>query len=196
MRRTTSWGTSRLKPGAQGMSPLVWGQMHGATVGVKNLAGCQPPVKRQPVGRRRDRGSPVGVFGWPREQHRGVTDPSLLLGDQSLELFINRDQGLAFHFVVEVAQVGRALGIGDDAVVGQAQRISDAQSCADQDHGDQPVGRVGEAVEIVRVLDLSHDMLGQSAWWAFGAVRVVVGEDQRGGRQGVVPVVLPDRVQK
>jgi hypothetical protein len=46
------------------------------------------------------------------------------------------------------------------------------------------------------VLDLGHDLLGQRPRWPLGAGRVVLGEDQRAGGQGVVPVVLAHGVQE
>ena len=59
--------------------------------------------------------------------------------------------------------------------------------------GDQPVGGVVEPVEIGRVFELGHDLLGQCPGQQLGAVRVVlVVEGDRGGEAGV-PVVLADR---
>ncbi len=40
------------------------------------------------------------------------------------------------------------------------------------------------------MLDLGHDPLGQCPGRLFGALRMVVGKQQRGRRQGVVPTVL------
>jgi hypothetical protein len=99
-----------------------------------------------------------------------------------VELFVDRDQGLAFHLVVVVAQVGGAVGVGDHAVPGQAQRVGDPQTGPDQDQGDQPVGRVGEPREVGGVLDLGHHLLGQRAGRPLGAAGEVVGEHQRGAR--------------
>ena len=151
------------QPGAGGVSPLVWGQRHRTAVGVTDLAAGQPPVEREPVGRGSDRGAAVGVLRRPRKQHRRLPDAGLLLDDQGVELLVDRDQGLAFHLVVVIAQVGGAVGVGDHAVTGQAHRVGDPQTGPNQDQGDQPVVRVGEPREVDGVLDLGHHLLGQRA---------------------------------
>jgi len=122
----------------------VWGQRHRPAVGVADLAAGQPSVEREPVGRGSDRGAAVGVLRRPRKQHRRLPDAGLLLDDQGVELLVDRDQGLAFHLVVVIAQVGGAVGVGDHAVPGQAHRVGDPQTGPNQDQGDQPVVRVGE----------------------------------------------------
>jgi len=172
------------QPGAEGVSPLVWGQRHRSAVGVTDLAAGQPPVEREPVGRGSDRGAAVGVLRRPRKQHRRLPDAGLLLDDQGVELLVDRDQRLAFHLVVVIAQVGGAVGVGDP------------QTGPNQDQGDQSVVRVGEPREVDGVLDLGHHLLGQRARWALRAAGEVVAEHQRGGRQRVVPLVLADRVQE
>jgi hypothetical protein len=53
-------------------------------------------------------------------------------------------------------------------------------------------GRVVEAGEVVRVLELGHDMFGQRPRQPFGAFRVVLGAEHRVGRKGCVPTVLAD----
>jgi hypothetical protein len=165
-------------------------------VGVTDIAEGQPAIEREPVGRRGGRSPAVGVLRRPWEQHRRIPDPALLFDDQGVELFVDRDQCLAFHLVVEIAQVGGALGVDDHAVPRHAQRVGDPQPGPDQDLGDQPVGGVGEPGEVVGVLDLGHDLLGERARRPLDAGGIVLGEHQRGGRQRVVPVVLADRVQE
>ena len=184
------------QPGAEGVAPLVRGQPDRAAVRVTDIAAGQPAIEREPVGRRGGRGPAVGVLRRPWEQHRRVPDAALLFDDQGVELFVDRDQRLAFHLVVEIAQVGGAVGVEDDAVPRHAQRVGDPQPGPDQDQGDQPVGRVGEPGEVVGVLDLGHDLLGQRARRPLDAGGVVLGEHQRVRGQGVVPVVLADRVQE
>jgi hypothetical protein len=66
----------------------------------------------------------------------------LLVGDLLAELVVDGHQGLALHLVVEVLQVGGAVGVEDDAVTGQLEGVGDPQSAADQDDGDEPVGGV------------------------------------------------------
>jgi len=46
MRRTTSWGTSRLKLGVERVSPLVRGEMDELSVLVADVAAFQPAGKR------------------------------------------------------------------------------------------------------------------------------------------------------
>ena len=100
------------QPGAEGVPPLVRGQPDRAAVCVADIAAGQPAVEREPVGRCGDRGPAVGVLRRPREQHRRRRPTRrLLLDDQGVELLVDRDQRLAFHLVVEVAQVGRAVGV-------------------------------------------------------------------------------------
>ena len=122
MRRTTSCGTSRLISRV----PRVWRHWCGVSwtglaVLVADIAAGQPAVEREPVGRGGGRGPAVGVLRRPREQHRCAvaTDAVLLFDDQGVEFFVDRDQRLAFHLVVEVAQVGGAVGVEDDAVARQ-----------------------------------------------------------------------------
>ena len=100
------------------------------------------------------------------------------------------------HLVVLVAQVGGLVGIVDDAVEGQAQRVSEAEPAADEDEGDQPPGRVVPPVEVGRVLELGHDVLGQGAGQQLPALGVVVVVEHGAGGQGVVPAEPPDRVQE
>jgi hypothetical protein len=184
------------QPGAEGVAPLVRGQPDRAAVRVANLAAGQPAIEREPVGRRGSRGPAVGVLGRAREQHRGVPDAALLFSDQSVKLLVDRDQRLTLHLVVEIAQVGGAVGVEDHAVPRHAQRVGDPQPGPDQDQRDQPVGRVGEPGEIARVLDLGHHLLGQRAGRPLDASGIVLAEHQRVRGQGVVPVVLADRVQE
>jgi hypothetical protein len=104
------------QPGAEGVAPLVRGQPDRAAVSVTDIAAGQPAVEGVPVGRGGGRCPAVGVLRRPREQHRRVSDPVLLLDDQGVELFVGRDQRLAFHLVVEIAQVGGAVGVDGHAV--------------------------------------------------------------------------------
>ena len=112
------------QPGAEGVSPLVRGQAHRSAVCVANIAAVQPAVEREPVGRSGDRGRPSGFFVGRGNSTGASLTPGLLLDDQGVEFLVDRDQRLAFHLVVDVAQVGRAVGVGDDAVAasGAARR--------------------------------------------------------------------------
>ena len=108
------------QPGAEGVAPLVRGQLDRAAVLVADIAAGQPAVEREPVGDEAGRGPAVGVLRRPREQHRLPSrDAVLLFDDQGVELLVDRDQRLAFHLVVEIAQVGGAVGVEDDAVARQ-----------------------------------------------------------------------------
>ena len=99
----------------------------------------------------------VDVLAGAREQDRVAAGPAVetalaLVADGVDEFGVDRHQRVAVHLVVEVAQVGGAVGVGGDAVAAQPQRVGDPQSAAHQDDGDQPVGRVVEPVEVGRVV--------------------------------------------
>lgn len=134
---------------------------------------------------------PGGVGEWPARP--AVEGAAAVFVDLVDQLGVDGDQGVAAHLVIEVAQVGGAFGVGGDAVGAQPQRVGDPQSAAHEHDGDQPVGAVVEPVEVGRVFELGHDLLGQCPGQQLGAVRVVlVVEGDRGG-QARVPVVLADR---
>ena len=72
----------------------------------------------------------VDVLAGPREQDHGARRPAVeiavaLMADGVDEFGVDRDQGVAVHLVVEVAQVGGAVGVGGDAVAAQPQRVGD-----------------------------------------------------------------------
>ena len=90
-------------------------------------------------------------------------DPLLLGADLAFEFLVDRDGGLAAHLVVEVAQVGGALPVVEQAVEGQRAGVGGAQPAPDQDDGDQPALGGGPAVEVGRCFDLGHDVLGHVA---------------------------------
>ena len=133
--------------GAERVPPLVRGQVDGLAVLVADVAAFQPAVQRPAVGvwsptGRRPSGLPLSL----REQPRSSLGPSgsqalAVFADGAFQLLIDRDERLAFHLVVVIAQVGSAVGVADDAVAGQAERVGDAQPAAHQDEGDQLVMR-------------------------------------------------------
>ena len=57
------------------------------------------------------RGNRPGV---PAGQRSAVRLP--VFGDQVAELLVDRDQRVALHLVVDVAQIRGAVGVGDEAV--------------------------------------------------------------------------------
>ena len=185
------------QPVPEGMAPLVRGQVHRLAVFVADVAGGQPALQRHPVGVADDRVGAVDVFCRPREQAGCAGRPALgdavtMLRDQLAQLVVDRHERVAFHLVVVVAQIRGALGVGDDAVGAQPQRVGDAQPTAHQDDRDQPMGGVGEAGEVVGVLELGHDVFGQRPRQPLFAFRVVLGEEHRvGGKRGV-PTMLAD----
>jgi len=133
--------------GSQGVPPLVRYQLDWLAVLVTDVAAFQPAAHGGPVGGAADRQVPVEVAGWPGEQDRCAAGPALqrpvlLAADLAAEFLIDRDQRLPFHLVVVIPQVGGAAGVSDDAAEGELGGVADPQSAADQDHGDQPVGRV------------------------------------------------------
>jgi hypothetical protein len=126
---------------------------------------------------------PAGVGQLPGEQVRaaaagpGGGDVLLPGGDPGLGFLIERDQRLAFHLVVEVAQVGGAVGVAGQAVPGQGERVAEPQPAPDQDDGDQARRRVIPPVQVGRIFDLGHDLLGE------------------GTRQPLRPLGVEDRVR-
>ena len=63
------------QPSAQGVAPLVRGEVDRLPVGVTYVAALHPAVERGPVGGRTDRGTAIGVLRRPREQASCGTDP-------------------------------------------------------------------------------------------------------------------------
>jgi len=152
--------------GAQGVAPLMRCEVDLLAVGVADLAALEPGVQDLPVGAAAHRLAAVDVLQLAREQHRDAVRPAfqhvaLLITEMLLEFFVDGDQRFAFHLVVEVAQVGCAVGVVDDAVERQPGGVVDPQAAAHQDQCDEPVGRVGPPVEVGGVLQLGHDLLGQ-----------------------------------
>ena len=175
--------------------------MHRLAVLVADVAASQPAVERLPVGRCAVGAAAVQVRVDLREQDRWPAGPAgqrpaLLPGDQPLEFFVDGDQGLAFHLVVVVAQVGGGVRVVHDAVAGELDGVGDPQSAADEDERDQVPHRVAPQAEAGRVLDLGHDVLGEGAGKPRPVLGIVLGEDRGAGGQGVVPAVLPDSDQE
>jgi len=138
--------------GPKRAAPLMGSQVDRPAMLVADVAAFQPAVERQPVGGAADRFLPVRILGRAGEQHDpgrvAAQDALLLAADQFQQLVIEGHEGLAFHLVVAVAQVRGPGVVGDGAVEGQLQGIGDAQSAADQDERDQPVGGVLLPVEV------------------------------------------------
>ena len=137
------------QPAGEGVPPLVRCQVHGFAVLVADVAERQPAVQHAAVAVVAQRPLPAGVAGELREQVRVLLgppggDPLLLGSDLGLEVGVDRDGGLAAHLVVEVAQVGGALPVVEQAVEGQRAGVGGAQAAADQDQGDQPALGVGQ----------------------------------------------------
>jgi hypothetical protein len=184
--------------GAQRVPPLVGNERDRLAVLVTDVAASQPAAHRGAVGGAFDRCAPVEVLRRPRDQDRRAVRPQLqravlLVADLLAEYLIDRDQRLPFHLVVVVAQVGGAVGVGDDAVEGKLDRVADPQAAAHQDQGDQPVGRAVPPVQVGGVLQLRDDMLSQRPGEPLGLGGPVLGVDPRAGGQGVVPAVSADR---
>ena len=150
----------------------------------------------QAVGGASDRCPAVVILRCPGEEQRRLRQRALPRDDQAVQFLVDRDQGLTFHLVIEVAQVGCLVGVEDDAVVRQPQRVRHAKPAADQDHRDQPVGVVVPLVEVVDVFDLGHYVFRQRPRQEFWSFRVVLAEQHRGGRQRGRPTVDPNRVQE
>ncbi len=150
------------------MPPLVRGEVDGLAVLVADVAGIQPPVELVPVGASWPGPLPADVGVQRREQVRAAIWPArqhlLLLGaDGGFQLVVDGDGGFPFHLGVDVAQVGGALAVADQAVERQGARGGDPQPAPDLDEGEQPSFGVGPAAEAGGMLDLGHDVLGQCA---------------------------------
>ena len=135
------WDVPVDHPSAEGVSPLMRGEMHRLAMLVTDVAAFQPSVERQPVGRAAGRGLPVDVLGRPREQPGRPVGPALkdtllLLTGEAVQVLVDRDEGFPFHLVVEVAQIGCAVGVGHDAVAVEAQSVGDPQAAVNEDEGD------------------------------------------------------------
>jgi hypothetical protein len=118
------------QPGAQGVTPLMRREMHSVAVFVADVAGIEPALQGHPIGRGADRVVPVDVLGGAGEQDPCTARPVIgvaapLMADGVGEFGVDGDQGVAVHLVVEVAQIGGAVGVGGDAVAAQPQRVGD-----------------------------------------------------------------------
>ena len=112
------------------------------------------------------------------------------------DFFVDGDEGFAFHLAVGVVQVGRGVAVADDAVESDPAGVADAQPAAHEDDGEQAALGVVPAIEVGRLLDLGHDVLGQPARQALVGFGEVVGIERRIRRQARIPFVAADRVQE
>jgi hypothetical protein len=186
---------------SEGMAPLVGLNADGLTALIANIAGLQPPFELRPVGGVGVVALPVAIGLLGREQVRTravwplVEHPLLLGVDVGFDLLVDRYEGLAFHLVVVVAQIGGAVGVADDAIAGQCERVADAQPAPDQDDRDQTRGRVVPPGEVVGMFDLGHDVFGQGPGqllWPLGVVLRV----EHHPRREVCPAVQPDGLEE
>lgn len=150
------------------MPEAVRDDANGLAVLVTDGAALEPAVKGLAVDAVADRLLAVVVVGDAGEEHRRPVRPVLLeavslRGDGVGEVGVDGHQGLAFHFVVEVAKVGRALAVVGDAIGRQADGVGDAQPAPHQDLRDQRVAGVVPLGEVVRVLQLGHHGFAQRA---------------------------------
>ena len=151
-----------------------------------------PPVTgRRPSMLALGRGNRTGVpAGW-RSRPRCCCS-----ADEAGYFLVDGDQRLAFHLPVVVPQVGGAVAVVCQAAGRQPGRVGDPQPAADEDEGDQLVGRVVPAAEAGGVFDLGHDVLGQRARQQLAPAGEVLGEEHRRGRQAGVPLVAADVAQE
>jgi hypothetical protein len=118
------------QPGPESVPPLMRGEVNRAAVLVTDVAAVQPTIERHPVGRAGCGRGAVEVLGGPGKQARSAGGPALsravpLLAKQVAKLLVDGHQSLSFHLVVEVAQIRRAVGVGDHAVGRHSQRVGD-----------------------------------------------------------------------
>ncbi len=116
--------------------------------------------------------------------------------DQLRELGADRDEGLAQHLMVGVAQVRRPSGVGGDAVSREFQRVVQAQTGLHEQRKQQPHARVGELVQVRLVLELGHHLFGKSPRGQRPVPRGVLGVDETVGRDPGCPSVTAGRGQE
>lgn len=175
--------------------------MDRLAVFVLDVASLKPAVELSAVGVRGQWPSAVGVHPGRREQPLAAAGPALkdallLGGDLALDLLVDGDQGFAFHLPVEVAQVGGAIGVPDDAVVGQVAGVADPQPAAHEDQGQDPAVGGVPAVEVGGLFDLGPHVLGQSPGQPLVGAGEVVGVEGRVPREALVPAVAAHGVEE
>nr|WP_236056923.1 hypothetical protein [Mycobacterium sp. SM1] len=170
----------------EGMPPLMRCEAYRSTVFVADVAGVEPALQLRAVRFRAAWALTVGVGGCAWEQVRAAVRPAppdtILLGaDLAFEVLVDGDRGLAVHLVVAVAQIWGTAPVVDQAVERQRAGVCDAEPAADHDDRYEPCLRIVPAVEVGRLLDLVHDVFGDSASLVGRPLRVVVGEKYCGG---------------
>jgi len=123
------------------VSPLMRGEVHRSSVLVADGAAFQPPVERQPVSRAAGWRGSVDVLSRPGKQPGCPAGPAfqdtlLLFPDQAMNVLIDGDKGLAFHLVVEVAQIRCCVGVGGEAAGLEPEGVGDPQAAVNEDEGD------------------------------------------------------------
>src|SRR5581483_6774756 len=119
------------QPAGEGVPPLMGCQVGGFTVLVTDVAVGQPAVEHASVAVVGQRALPVGVAVLVREQvpvrcGQASGDALLVGADLGFEFGVDRDSGLAVHLVVEVAKVGSALAVVDQAGERQGAGVAGA----------------------------------------------------------------------
>ena len=109
----------------------------------------------------------TALFSWVHHRYflRGATATRAKAIRALRELALGRDQRLSVHLVV--AQ-GSVVGIERNTIEWQLERSGDTQAAADQDKGDQQVGRVAPPVQVgavgrpaIQQSDMCGAMVGQ-----------------------------------
>ena len=157
---------------AEGMAELVGGHSHrppGLVAQIDCLLPAAEPVAQRVDGQWQRR---VGIRSLLGEEPRRGLGPSppdvLLLGTDGLHRWGTQGNHLLrSHLRVEVVQTRPADAVVDDGVEGQGAGVSRAQAGFDEHHH-QVAGRVGEAIEVVRPLELAHHELGDEPGQGFG----------------------------
>ena len=188
------------QPGAEGVPPLVWGDLDRAAELVADVAGQQPLVELTAEGGGAERQPAVEVTGAPGQQvgaARELGQHRLLLGGDRLgQVGVDGHERLAAHLVVGVVQVGGALAVADDAVQPQPAAVTHAQPGAHQDPHQQPAGGVGEAGQVLLAFQLGHHRLRQRPWGTGVQPGVVLAVEIDPRRQAGFPAVLAGRAQQ
>src|SRR5207249_4442073 len=104
--------------------------MHRPAVFIADLAGRQPTAQHPPVGAVGQREVSGDVGAWSGKQAGCSAGPvveysPLLITDGGLEFLVDGDGRLASHLGVEVAQIGGALAVVEQAVEVEGQGAGD-----------------------------------------------------------------------
>jgi len=174
------------QPGAQGVAELMGCQVGRSAEFVAGVTARQPLGLGAPIGGGVERLVAVQVGAGTGEEDRAAVwplacEPLLLVADVLVEFLVDGHQRLTLHLVVEIPQVGSAVGIADDGVERQVEGVEEPKAAAHEDDGDQPSCRIVPAVEGGGIFQLGHDVLGDCPGQQRLGLGEVLGNEGRAG---------------